>query len=163
MTDQPHGMPPGGAQYPSGGWQQQVPHQQVPQQPYPGQSGPWNGQYGGPGIPGGPMAYPPPPMDSMPPQDKGFFESLFDYSFTSFVTPRLIKAIYILMTVVIACVWVGAVVVGFVVAPVLGLLYLVVGAFVALLWLALYRVGLEMIMVIFRIGDNVQAIASRDG
>ena len=30
---------------------------------------------------------------------KGFFSSLFDYSFSSFITPRIIRVLYMLATI----------------------------------------------------------------
>ena len=35
-------------------------------------------------------------------ESKSFFGSLFDYSFSSFVTPRIIKVLYVLATILIS-------------------------------------------------------------
>ena len=33
---------------------------------------------------------------------KGFFSSLFDYSFSSFITPKIIKVLYVLLTIAVS-------------------------------------------------------------
>jgi hypothetical protein len=91
---------------------------------------------------------------------KGFVSSLFDFSFTSFVTPKIIKALYVLVaiwTVIWALIFLrlgfkyGGAAGGFftliVVVPVFGLLTL--GA---------YRMLLEFFMVVHRIHDELKAI-----
>jgi uncharacterized membrane protein len=94
---------------------------------------------------------------------KGFVASLFDFSFGSFVTPKIIKALYVLVmiwTVLWALVFLrvgfkyGGAAGGFftliVVVPVFGLLTL--GAF---------RLLLEFFMVMHRIHDELKAIRER--
>jgi uncharacterized membrane protein len=94
---------------------------------------------------------------------KGFVSSLFDFSFSSFVTPKIIKALYVLVTiwtVIWALIFLrlgfkyGGAAGGFftliVVVPVFGLLTL--GA---------YRVALEFFMVVHRIHDELKAIRER--
>ena len=43
-----------------------------------------------------------PPLGKEADGYKGFFGSLFDYSFSSFVTPRIIKILYVLATILIS-------------------------------------------------------------
>jgi uncharacterized membrane protein len=94
---------------------------------------------------------------------KGFVSSLFDFSFSSFVTPKIIKALYVLVTiwtVIWALIFLrlgfkyGGGAGGFftliVVVPVFGLLTL--GAF---------RMLLEFFMVVHRIHDELKAIRER--
>lgn len=94
---------------------------------------------------------------------KGFVSSLFDFSFSSFVTPKIIKALYVLVTiwtVIWALIFLrlgfkyGGVAGGFftliVVVPVFGLLML--GA---------YRMLLEFFMVVHQIHDELKAIRER--
>jgi hypothetical protein len=121
------------------------------------------------GGPPGPGATPPPGWGPPPPPDygvpgyaaaarggPGFFASLFDLSFTSFVTVKLVKVLYVLAMVVIGLISVlqliGALIAGdaaFLVAS------LVVVPLVALLALVYTRVLLELVMVLFRIGEDV--------
>ena len=85
-------------------------------------------------------------------EPKGFLASLFDTSFSSLVTPRVIKFIYIISMVVIglaALFWIGA---AFSQSAAFGLLVLVIAApIVSLLYLIYTRVLLEVIIALFRI------------
>jgi hypothetical protein len=85
-------------------------------------------------------------------EPKGFLASLFDTSFSSLVTPRVIKFIYIISMVVIglaALFWIGA---AFSQSAAFGLLVLVIAApLVSLLYLIYTRVLLEVIIALFRI------------
>jgi len=94
---------------------------------------------------------------------KGFVASLFDFGFTSFVTPKLVKALYVLATL-----WTGLwalifIRIGFHYGVTAGLfmLILVVPVF-ALLSLGAIRVFLELFMVLHRINENIQAMRDRD-
>ena len=94
-------------------------------------------------------------------EPKGFLASLFDTSFSSLVTPRVIKVIYIISMVVIGLValfWIAA---AFTQSAAYGLLVLVIAApLVSLLYLIYTRVLLEVILVLFRIMDsNVELVA----
>lgn len=94
---------------------------------------------------------------------KGFLGSLFDFSFTSFVTPKIIRVLYILLTVLIAIGYVVFTVTTFANSAALGLLVLVVGAVVAVAYLALGRVVLEFYMAVFRMSDDIQALRRQQG
>lgn len=92
-------------------------------------------------------------------KDRGFLASLFDLSFNEFITTRLIKVIFVLGIVIAGLLsfsmFVGGASQGFfpflmmlIVAPLLFLVYVVV-----------LRVWLELVIVIFRIAENIQRIA----
>src|SRR3982751_6488384 len=86
--------------------------------------------------------------------ERGFLSSLFDISFTSFVTTKLIKVLYVLSLVVIAVTALVFVVAGFEESAGLGLFMLVIGAPLgALLYIIYTRVILEFIIQVFRIGE----------
>ena len=92
-------------------------------------------------------------------QAESFFRSLFDYSFSSFVTPRIIKILYVLATIVIALWALVLVLAGFNVSSGAGLLMLVVvGPLFFVVSMIYARVVLELIIVFFRIHGNVQEI-----
>jgi len=93
--------------------------------------------------------------------DQGFLGSLFDISFSSLITTKVIKVLYVLSMVIIglfALVVVvaafsnsvaGGIVVLLIVAPLAGLLYLIY-----------VRVLLELVIVIFRIMEtNVELVS----
>lgn len=97
--------------------------------------------------------------------EKGFFASLFDLSFSSLVTPKVIKFVYVLTLIAIvlmALFFIGA---AFVKSAALGLLTLVILAPLASLFYVVYaRVLLEFIIVVFRIMEcqrDMLALAQR--
>ncbi|KIH97410.1 hypothetical protein LP52_19350 [Streptomonospora alba] len=148
---------------------------QPPQSGYPGQpgvSGPQQGwqqppqpPYGGAGGPGG-GAPGPGPAAPPPAAGPGFFAALFDFQFRGFVTTQLITVLFILWLVLIGIFTLSGVVSSFslmAVSPLTGLLTLLgalVGGAVGVL---LTRVGLEVLIVLFRISEDLTAIRSRNG
>jgi hypothetical protein len=89
--------------------------------------------------------------------------ALFDLSFTKFLTIGVVKIIYLLGMVGLALVWFGIVVSGFSQSLVAGLFAIVIATLVALIYLLILRVWLELVVVLFRIGDNTSAIAAAIG
>lgn len=95
---------------------------------------------------------------------KGFFGSLFDYSFRSFITSRIIKVLYVLTTIVVALWTLAVILIAFKASPTLGGLTLLIGGPLLFVITMIYaRVGLELLMVIFRIHENVEEINQRAG
>ena len=104
--------------------------------------------------------------------EKGFFGSLFDLSFKNFVTPKLIKILFIisLALLVIAYIWIAIAIFtgggGYEVSAdgtleeeggdtALGILWLLVlGPIALFFYTLLYRVFFELIIVLFRIFEN---------
>ncbi|MGH3191153.1 MAG: DUF4282 domain-containing protein [Streptosporangiaceae bacterium] len=95
---------------------------------------------------------------------KGFFGSLFDFGFTSFVTPTVIKVLYVLIligTVLSALVFTIA---AFRASAVFGIGVLVIGdPLFIIIVLAFYRIILEFFIVIFRVSEDIRAIRERGG
>lgn len=90
------------------------------------------------------------------------FGALFDLSFTRFVTISMIKVIYILAMVMLVLGWLGLVIAGFASGGFMaGLFMLVLGSIGVVLYLLMIRVGLEVIVVVFRIGENTSIMAGR--
>jgi hypothetical protein len=111
------------------------------------------------GVPG-----PPPPRPAAgkqkAPGERGFLGSLFDFSFTSMVTPKIIKVLYVLFTVWTALVALVILVISFRTGGDAGgffVLFVIVPVFV-LLMLGVYRVILEAFMVVFRIYEETVKI-----
>jgi hypothetical protein len=90
----------------------------------------------------------------------GFIGSLFDFGFTNLVTPKIIKVIYILITVVVALFALGFLILAFSTGGVLAGLFvlIIVDPIMALLYLSLARMTLELYMVIFKIYDEAKQI-----
>lgn len=84
---------------------------------------------------------------------------LFDFNFTRFVTKSVIKGLYILIFALIALVVLGVVVAGFSDGVGSGLILLVLAPLVGLVYLLFARVGLEVIIVLFRIADYTAKLA----
>lgn len=90
-----------------------------------------------------------------PVQAKGFFGALFDFSFTHFVTPSLVKVVYIAVLVMGILGWLVYVVAGFSVDPALGVLALILGPIVVIIYLALVRLSLEFYLAVVRMSQDI--------
>lgn len=91
---------------------------------------------------------------------KGFFGALFDFGFTSFVTPKMIKALYVLYTIWMVVWAVIFLRLGFKYGGAAGgiVVLIVVDPIFLLLTLGAYRVVLELFMVIHRMHDELRVI-----
>ncbi|MEY9969336.1 putative RNA-binding Zn-ribbon protein involved in translation (DUF1610 family) [Streptacidiphilus sp. MAP12-16] len=122
------------------------------------------GAPGGSSIPPVPPPYSPPsgfpshPTSPSHTSTREFFAGLFDFGFTAFITPKAVKVVYVIIAILLALDWFAFLVVGFAYSAALGILVLTVGLVVALLWLVMYRILLEFVMMFFRIGTDVRAI-----
>ena len=109
-------------------------------------------------------------------QSKGFFRSLVDLSFTSLVTARVVKFIYVLSAifmivyVLFATVSLSTFVAGFIAttsgSQTLGVLagagtFIVLAPLLLVVAVTYVRVLLEIVIVLFRISDNTAEIAQR--
>jgi len=128
--------------------------------------------YGAPGGPGGPAGPGGPSHGGGGPSfggpapvrrsGTGFFSSLFDFSFTSFVTPKIIKFIFILTLALIALGILAFVVAGFGQGFGYGLLMLlVVAPIMGVVYLLLARMWLEVVIVLFRMEEHLAELAKR--
>ena len=93
--------------------------------------------------------------------EKGFLGSLFDLSFTEFITTRVIKALFILAIIVAAIAAVVIIVSGFVSGALSGIAMLVISPILFLVYVILARVWLELVIVIFRIAENTGRLAEQ--
>jgi uncharacterized membrane protein len=94
---------------------------------------------------------------------KGFVGSLFDFSFTSFVTPKIIKVLYVLITawtVIWALIFLRL---GFKYGGAAGGFFtlIIVDPILVLLTLGVYRVVLEFVMVVHRMHEDIKALRER--
>jgi|ERR1700674_1007741 uncharacterized membrane protein YhaH (DUF805 family) len=86
-------------------------------------------------------------------EDKGFFESLLDFSFRECVTTRSLNFIYGLHLLAGLIAAVALVVNGFRDSTSQGLLMLIVGIVAYFFWALYVRIALETLLAIFRIAD----------
>ena len=93
---------------------------------------------------------------------KGFMASLFDFGFNSFVTPKVVKVIYVLMMILLGLGALLFAITAFRASPVFGVISLfILCPLFFLVELALWRIVLELFIVIFRIADDLRIIRVR--
>jgi hypothetical protein len=100
-------------------------------------------------------------MDGYP--QKGFFETLFDFTFSEFITARVIKVLYALGIVVGTLMTLTYIIFGFKWGIGTGIVSLIICPLVFLVWVIWLRISLELIIVIFRIGENIAGMARIQG
>lgn len=86
---------------------------------------------------------------------KGFLPALFDFTFTHFVTPKLVRFVYLLATIALGIVWLFWVFVGFARGTGAGLAVLVLGPVLFIIYLAVIRMTLEFYLSIVRMSEDV--------
>jgi hypothetical protein len=92
---------------------------------------------------------------------EGFFKELFDTRFTTLITPKIIRVLYILAIVAIGIGALIFVVTAFASDTAFGILALLILAPLGfLLYVIVARVYLEIVIVAFKIREAAQAIAS---
>jgi hypothetical protein len=155
----------------------QPPQQQGPGQLLQNQRALYSAEHGyvqGNPQPGyGPPGYGPPPhgapREAALTGQKGFFAGIFDFSFTIFVTTRIIKVLYCFYLVAVALMFVGGIVSGLIIvvggasaesagAAGVGLLQIIMAPIVALIALIYGRVLFECIAVFFRVAEQLGEI-----
>ena len=102
---------------------------------------------------------PPPPAGGSGPTDPidaaGFFKARFDFSFSTFITPKVVKFVYVVATVLIVLAWLVFLAASFSDSAGAGILVLIIGPFVALLYLAFIRMTLEFYLAIVRMSEDI--------
>jgi hypothetical protein len=93
---------------------------------------------------------------------RGFLGALFDFGFTSFVTPSVIKVLYTLIVIgTVASALVFTIIV-FKASVLFGFLTLIFGdPLFILIVLAIYRIILEFFVVTFRVAEDIRAVRER--
>ncbi len=128
----------------SGQYGQQEGQQGQQSDPYAAQYGQqqWTGQYQQPGMTSS--------------DGKSFFSSLFDFNFQSFVTPKIIKVVYVVITALIGLgvliFLISALISG---EPLAIIAALILGPIVGLIYLALARMSLELYYAVIRLAEDV--------
>ena len=102
--------------------------------------------------PSEPFGQPTPPPTS---SGKGFFGALFDFKFEHFVTPMIVKFVYVLALIALVLGWLIFLVVGFTQDLSYGVSLLILGPIVLILYLALIRMTLEFYLAIVRMSQDI--------
>lgn len=115
--------------------------------------------------PGYPQGHYQPPAGPRYDNDKGFFGSLFDFSFDNFIAPKLIKFLYVLSLVLISLGAVFYVIFGFAMmasgsdsGAIVGLIAIVASPILWFLYVMGSRVWLELMIVVFKISEDLKDI-----
>jgi len=91
-------------------------------------------------------------------------KALFDFNFRKFITPSIIKIIYILVMIMLAVAYLGMVISAFVEDTLLGFLVLIIlGPLFVLVYLCLIRAGLESLIASIRTAENTAELVRLAG
>jgi hypothetical protein len=96
-------------------------------------------------------------------ESKGFLAALFDFGFTSFITLKFLRAIYASVVILILCAAAIAAIAGFAAlaqGDAFGIILVIGAPVIALIYLVLTRISMEMIALFFRIGENTSIMAA---
>lgn len=91
----------------------------------------------------------------------GGLKALFDFNFDTFVTPSIVKIVYIVVTVLVALMTVGIAMSGLTTmfrgggAALLGFLMLIASPIIGLVYLAFARMSLELYYAVIRLSEDV--------
>ena len=88
-------------------------------------------------------------------------KGLFDFSFDTFITPSIVKIVYIVVIVMAGLMWLFAAIAGLSSGFGGFLGGLIFGGLAAILMVLFYRIFLELTMILFRIHDNTETMANK--
>jgi len=95
-------------------------------------------------------------------ESKGFLRSLFDFSFSSFIARRVVRVLYILITITYSLGALGAFIALLARHTPADIVLAVVAVPLGyILYLTFARITLEVLMVIFGIGEDLREIRDR--
>jgi Domain of unknown function (DUF4282) len=101
------------------------------------------------------------PVTSQPSEQvKGFLRSLFDLSFKTYVTPKVVRILFVLYIILAALITLGGVGTALFTFPPLGIIFLILSPLWFLLWVTIWRVGLELTVSWFNLVEAVAGIAA---
>ncbi|MBV8992678.1 MAG: DUF4282 domain-containing protein [Pseudonocardiales bacterium] len=89
------------------------------------------------------------------PQTKGFFASLFDFGFNHFITPSIIRVLYVLGLIVIGLGYLSFIIASFGVNGAFGIIGLLLGLIASVAWAAFWRVTLEFFLSVVRMSEDI--------
>ncbi len=92
--------------------------------------------------------------------DKGFIGRLFDFSFSEFVTAKIIPLLFGIGIVLQAFAVLGMIVGRFRAGFWGGLLFLIISPLIYLLMVLMVRIWCELVIVVFKIAENTRVLAA---
>lgn len=93
--------------------------------------------------------------------DPGVLKTLFDFNFDSFITPKIVKIVYIIATVLVGLMTLGMVLSAFGLlidgglSTLLGLFLLIAAPVIGIVYLALTRMSMELYYAVIRLSEDV--------
>jgi hypothetical protein len=94
-------------------------------------------------------------------ENKSFLGSLFDFSFSSFITPKIIKVLFVIGLVLVLLLTLFYIIFAFISNIAFGVVVLILSPIIFLLYMLVVRIYLELLIVIFRIQGDIAEIAHR--
>jgi len=90
---------------------------------------------------------------------KGLLRSLFDFQFTSLITTKIIRFVYALIVILLSLGALGVFISSLARGGFIGVFFaLIIVPLGYLVYLILIRIWMEILIVVFRLGDDVRAI-----
>lgn len=86
---------------------------------------------------------------------KGFFGALFDFKFDHFITPIIVKVVYVLALVGLVLGWLFFMLAAFSQSTGAGIAILVLGPIAIVIYLAFIRMTLEFYLAVVRLSEDV--------
>lgn len=93
-------------------------------------------------------------------QTKNFFQSLFDFSFSNFITLKIIGILYAILIGFFALGTLSTIFHGFTMGFFYGIRTLILAPLGFFLSVIFLRIGLETMIVLFKVAENTAAIAN---
>ncbi len=91
-------------------------------------------------------------------EEKATLADIFDFTFTKFVTPIVVKIAFIVMLVFAGLTWIAIIFGGFAGGFWSGIGAIIFGGLAMLMLVLMYRIMFELVMVIFAIKKNTDRI-----
>ena len=95
-------------------------------------------------------------------EDKGFFGALFDISFSSFITPKIISVLFVIFMILSGLAALVMIITGFMGGIVNGLVAVVLSPIVVFLYILFARIWLELVVVMFKIAENTDKMVEKE-
>jgi outer membrane biosynthesis protein TonB len=89
-----------------------------------------------------------------------FFRALFDFSFSEYITTKIIKFLYVVTIIIAALVWLGALIFSFTQKSALAVIGAIIFCPIAFILQVIFtRVGYEILIVVFGIAEHTRDMA----
>lgn len=90
---------------------------------------------------------------------RGFLNALMDTRFDSLITPSLVRFVYVIAMILIAIGMLALIIAGFAESAGSGIVLLIIAPLLGLFYLIVTRLWLELIVVLFKIRDATEEVA----